>query len=377
MNNLNVINEINAKSTAALAEMKDRTFREFTLRELDFENGISLRGIPLREQAAKAVLGTLKVKNNFTDMVGKMSPEDWSTVSYKLKQAEGETKLYGSITGDEENREITWVYGNNENKKVTDDQVNYENYFRWLTTSLADSDKNYKLNDFNFNKKEDIFNLTLLEVGQDIDIFGTGLDVWSPGQRFTFSGLYYNYAPFFERLSCSNGMVARQYGSGSNISKQRYNNSKIESNIRKAITSENTDIPGLLYETISHLKDNNVSIAEFHAYKKFFQGRNEHGRYNKIIDTYFDEKPFFKAYGVNVEEKSGKWKSTANSGINAYDFFNHLTWLASHPDEVKMDNKHRLELQIHASNLFFKKDLDLEDIATQTNVEYARLTTML
>lgn len=372
MNNQLVINEILLKSQEALSSMKERTFTEFLLKDLDFENGINLRGIPLRGQAIAKVLNTIKVKKNFTDMVNKMSPEDWSQVSYKLKQAEGDIKMHGAITQEGENREITWAYNVNENKKRADDQVNYENYFNWLTESLGETEKIYSLNDFHYNTKDDVFNLTLLEQDSDMDVFGTGLDIWKTGQRFTFSGLYYNYAPFFERLICSNGNVARQYGKSSDISKHRYNNVKIEESIRKSIIQHNSEIPILLSNAVNHLKNNTISLAEFYSYKNFFDSRNENGKYDKILSQYFDEKPFYQAYGVNIKEKSRKWKSTANSGINGYTFFNTLTYLASHPDEVKMDHNDRLKLQIDASNLIFKKEMDLEDIATSVNVNYPK-----
>lgn len=376
MNNTKVIEQIREKSETILSGKKDRSFTEFSLRDLDFEQGISLRGIPLRGQAAAKILGTLRVKKNFADIGHKMSPEDWSAVSYKLKQAEGEVKLHGALTGEGETREISWAYDANENKKHSDDQVNYENYFNWLSNSLGESEKEYSLKDFHFNDKDDKFTLTLLEQDTQLDVFNTGLDMWKGGQRFTFSGLYFNYAPFFERLVCANGNTARQYGFGTDISKQKYNNQKIEQAIRKAIVDRNGDIPVMLNQAVTHLKSNNVSLAEFYAYKNFFESRNENGRYDSLIGKYFDEKPFYQAYGLDIKAKSHKWKTTANSGINSYDFFNHLTWLASHPDMVKMDHEDRLKLQIQASNLLFKQELDLEDVATPVKVDYKRMETM-
>ena len=41
-----------------------------------------------------------------------------------------------------------------------------------------------------------------------------------------------------------------------------------------------------------------------------------------------------------------------------------------------MDKNDRIQLQINASNLLFKKELDLEDIATSVNIEYPRLSVM-
>ena len=79
---------------------------------------------------------------------------------------------------------------------------------------------------------------------------------------------------------------------------------------------------------------------------------------------------------MNIQEKSRKWKSTANSGINAYQFFNMLTYIASHPDKIIMDRSDRTDLQIAASNLLFKKQLDLEDVAQSAQVIYPVLPEM-
>lgn len=376
MNNLHAIDQIRSESTDILNKLKDRKHTEFALKELDFENGISLRGIPVTGQAAAKILNTLRVKKNFTDIGHKMSPEDWSLVSYKLKTAEGETKMHGSITGGDDAPTISLAYNSNENKKRSDDQLNYENYFNWLTTSLGESEINYDLRGFHYNANIDKFTLTLLDNSTELDVFGTGLDMWKSGSRFTFSGLYYNYAPFFERLVCSNGNTAMQYGQGADISKQRFNNHKVENSIRGAILQRNNEIPIILNDAVQHLQNNNVSVGEFYAYKGFFNARNENGKYDRIISQFFNEKPFYQAYGTNIAEKSLKWKSTANSGINGYKFFNMLTYIASHPQEIAMDQEDRLQLQIQASNLLFKKQLDLEDIAAHVSINYPILSSM-
>lgn len=375
-NNEHVINSLREQSQQVLEQIGNRTVTEFRIKDIEFDQGLSLRGTPIRGKAAEKILSTLRVKKNFSDMGHKMTPEDWSQVSYKLKQAEGETRLFGAVVGEGEAQEIIRVYDSNENKKRSDDEIGYDNYFNWICQGLSDTDKSYDLKDFHYNSQKDVFGVTLLESDTELDVFGTGLDLWKTGQRFTFTGLSYNYSPFFERLVCSNGNVATQYGFGTNISKQRYNNKKIEDSIIRSITQINGDIPILLNDAAKHLMSSNVSIAEFYAYRKFFESRNTNGRYDGIISKYFDDKPFYKAYGLNIEEKSNKWKSTANSGIGGYDFFNHLTWLASHPEEVKMDQSDRLQLQINASNLLFKKELDLEDIATSVRVDYAKMPSM-
>jgi hypothetical protein len=44
-----------------------------------------------------------------------------------------------------------------------------------------------------------------------------------------------------------------------------------------------------------------------------------------------------------------------------------MTYLASHPDEFQLENDDCRQLSISASNLFFKPQLDLEDVAPSLN----------
>jgi len=218
--------------------------------------------------------------------------------------------------------------------------------------------------------------LILLNENDRVDVFGTDLDLWKMGDRFHFNGVRFNYAPFFERLVCSNGNTATEFGFGADISKNSFNNNKIQGVISKALEFGSETMPATLAQAVQHLQKNNVSLAEFYQYRNFFESRNGEEVYTGLIEKYFNDQPFYRGYGVNINEKSRKWKATANSGINAYDFFNLLTWVASHPDQVRMDKNDRIQLQIQASNLLFKKELDLEDIATSANIVYPRLAAM-
>ena len=175
---------------------------------------------------------------------------------------------------------------------------------------------------------------------------------------------------------CTNGNTANQFGFGADISKNTFNNKKIQSVIEKSIKFHSETMPATLEQAVQHLKGNNISIKEFYQFREFFSSRNEEGVYDRLLLDYFDDKPFFKGYGMDIASKSRKWKSTADSGINAYDYFNALTYLASHPDDVKLIKDHRAALQIEASNLLFKKELDLEDIATGVKIDYPRLIIM-
>lgn len=378
MKNESVINDIMSNATPILENLNNREIVQFKIKEVELGEGISLRGIPLVGKAIGRIFYALKVRPNFTDFASKMSTVDFNLISQKLKSAEAETKMYAKIVKNEKgNPEIVECYYHND-KKTQADSSGINSYFEWMTDSLRNSEKEYDLKHFKFNPRTETFDLILLDETEEnrVDAFGTGLDFWKMGDRFTFNSLKFDYAPFLERLSCTNGNTALEYGFAADVSHSKFNDRRLESVIQKALGFKNEQLPIILQNATAHLKENNVSLAEFYHYRKFFENLNDDGIYTGLINNYFDDKPFFKSYGEDITRKSQKWKSTANTGINAYDFFNMLTYVASHPKEVRMDQEHRSQLQINASNLLFKKELDLEDIASSVKIDYPRIAAM-
>ena len=371
MKNEKTIHEIQSQSTAILEKLGDNQVMDFKIKDLDISSGIHLGNLPVKGRAVNKIMKALKVRSNFTDFSQKMEPADWDLVSRKLKSTEAETKLYAKIVKDDKGQpEIVDVLKYRE--KANENPENFKQYFDWMCTTLETSEKEYALKDFRFNTKKDEFEIILLDELNRVDVFGTKDDLWKTGDRFSFNGLQFNYAPFFERLVCSNGNTALEYGYGADIEHSKYSAKKIESVIQKSLGFTSDTLGEQLSKAAQNLKENNVSIAEFYAYRKFFENRNNQEQYNGLIEKFFNDSHFFKAYGVNIAEKSNKWKSTANSGINAYDFFNMLTYIASHPKEISVDRDDRVQLQINASNLLFKRELDLQDIASPIIVDYPR-----
>lgn len=377
MNNQETIQRIQNESNNIIESLGERSICEFKIKDLDIDNGVYLNEMPVRGRALSTIMSTLKVRNNFTEFANQMSPEDWTMVSQKLKSAEADTKMFARIIKDEEGKtEVNNVYRQNDKKKVSDD-ASLSQYIGWINESLEKTETDYSMKSLNFNSKTETFDLVLLNESKRVDVFGTDTDLWKMGDRFTFNGLRFDYAPFFERLVCSNGNTALQYGFGANIAQAKFNNNRIKSVIEKHLVFGTESLPDQLVQAVQHLKNNNVSIAEFEGAKRFFESRNENEKYDGLIHRFFNDQLFYQTYGLNIADKSRKWKSTANTGINAYDFFNMLTYIASHPEDVRMDREDRRELQIQASNILFKKELDLEDVATRVEIEYPRLAAML
>jgi len=373
MKNKDVIDEIRSKANQFEQGNKVHHVRQFKVKELDFSAGVQLEAVPLRDRAMKSALNILRVRSNFVDFSKSMSTEDWKAVSGRLTAAQGDIPLFGKVSLDAAGREeITDIYYDNPNKKVVS-TANADDYINWITESLSTSTSDYSLKDFSFDSKSQLYDLTLLDQDTEVDVFKGGTDAWKLGERFTFNSLTFNYAPFFERLVCSNGATARQFGFGANIAQAKFNDAKIRSLIDKSIQHNDATIVDRLQHAVDHLHGNQISLREFYEFRRFFGTE----KYEDIANQYFNDELFYRSYGVNVAEKSHKWRSTAATGINAYDFFNLLTWIASHPDKVKMDHKDRLDLQIKAANFLFRDNLDLEDVATPVKIEYPRLVQMM
>lgn len=377
MNNKETISEIRERTESVLNKVENESLqREFKVSDIKIkEDQIFLGDTIFADRAKSKILSILKVKRNFSDYAKQMEPGDWRSVSEKIKTSQGDTSLIAQYN---DKGCIVDMFNKNINKKRPDD-MRLRNYVDMICESLSETDQPYSLKDMLFLPQHQQMDISLLNRDADIDIFGNGRDVWHGGTSFTFNELDFRTMPFFERLVCSNGMRSRQNGFVSDIRQTRFNVEKIAYEIRKSINEGGKIHNEMLSAAANHLRTNNASITEFEKFRNFFikRGGEDNPMYQKIIEQYFDDKPFYNAYGVNIANQSEKWKSTANSGMNAYDLFNLQTWIASHEKESGISATDAIDLQIGASSFFFKNRLDLEDVAQPKSFEYPRFSVVL
>lgn len=306
-----------------------------------------------------------------------MEPDDWEEVKRVLKDANQKTAFWGKkVSSPDGFTRITELYPRTEIIGGSGNILNnnFENYFNYLRTSLETTKIPFSVKDLYFDSENESVDIKLLAGGSEIDLFQNGADIWTPGTNLNWDALKFSAAPFFERLVCSNGMTADELGFKANLQNKKFNLQKIEREISKLIVQA----PDKFSETIqfhsSHLKDVNLSLNEFYDFKKFFQSKNDDNeKYDHILMKVFNEGDIYKHYAVDLSEKSKKWLGTADSGRNAYDFFNDMTYLASHTDEVNIEESDARDLRIKAGTLFFKKELDLEDVAPNVNISISKI----
>ena len=341
-------------------KMKTREIVTFNIQDIDIESEkMFLRGDVLTESAAKKILNRLRVKNSFLGLSKEMNLTDWNLVKDKLKKATGAQVVHGRKI---QAGTIDDIYMA---APKTTGAMEIDSIFYEVIDTIVGTGKDISLKSTLFLEDKDEVVLTLLEEDNTIDLFGTEDDSWKIGKRIVWNGLNFQIAPFFERLVCTNGNTAPQYGFRCNISNNKFNINRIKKELEKEIVLEGNSMTKYLVDAASHLKSSNISVREFLKFRNLFN-EEDHGA---IIKKWLDDSSINKAYGCIAIEQPELWRITADTGKNAYDFFNDLTYIAAHPDEAVMTDRERVELQIKASDLLFRKELDLETIAPKVEWE--------
>ena len=129
----------------------------------------------------------------------------------------------------------------------------------------------------------------------------------------------------------------------------------------------------MLLDNIHHLKRNEISVNEFEDFRRFFSLRDEISEV--VLNEVLDDSYLFKAYGLDIYGQSKKWKTTASTGRNGYDFFNDMSWIAAHNKDFNLKESDSIELQILSGNLLSKPMFDIEDVASSVNVNFNKYFT--
>lgn len=323
--------------------------------QIDSEK-MSVNNEELSESAIKKVLGHLRVKNNFLDLGKKMSSSDWGLVKDKLKSATFDQTVHARKITENGVVKIDDIYMA---APKTTGILEIDSIFNELVDSIVSTGKDLSITSKYFLEDKDEVCVTLLEHDQEIDIIGNGSDMWKIGKQIVWNGMNFSISPFFERLVCTNGNTAKQFGFKANISNNKFNIGKIKSVMEKEITLQSESLDKYLIDATNNLRSTNVSVREYLKYKNMFNETN----HEAIIKRWLDDSYLNRAYGVVVADQPTQWQQNADSGKNAYDFFNDLTYIAAHPKEANITDRERMEIQIKSSDLLFQKSFDLENVA--------------
>lgn len=372
--NVDTVEKIRKFTEPILTGSAGKEFCQVALKDISIDDGMKLSGIPLSDSSMRTVLKTLNIKPQFLDFRENLSPQDWALIGKKLKEARGDVDMFANIINPNESSksEVLSLVLKNQKKKISDANTTSSAVVDLIENSLLSSDVNYSIGGLGFNEKNNMFSIDL--INEDFTFEPFQGDQWKKGESFKFNSLTFKNMPMVERLSCTNGMTTKNFGFATHIGQTRFNENKIEAEIRKSLLKDNNNVHEMIDVMLKRLQKINVSVAEFFAWKN--QIRRFGDEYANIADKYLNEAPLFAAYKTDLDKKPDVWKRTADSGINAYNFLNLVTWIASHPKESGVSEANGESMKISAGNYLFKKNFDLERIAEKVEVDYPILAEM-
>jgi hypothetical protein len=373
-------------------EISQKTGREtitFNIEDIDIEKDkMFVNKEQLSENAVKKVLSHLRVKNNFLALSETMTLTDWATVKEVLKKPTASQIVHGRRVPNGDENVIDDIYMA---APKTSGLLDTNLIFSEIIDSIVSTGKDITLKSTEYLEDKDEIVVTLLENDKVLDIFGDETEKWKIGKRIIWNGMTFAVFAYYEREDCGSGVVVPKYGFKSNISNNKFNMDKIKKVLEAEITLEVQDLDAHLTDSIFHLNSLNISVREFSRYRNFFHEK----LHPEILEKWFDESKMNKAYSCIATEMPELWKVTADAGENALDFFKKIIYIASHSEEANKEEtveemieqykaeklgeeetpsekkeklprltlRERHELEIKASEILFKKELDLETIA--------------
>jgi hypothetical protein len=213
-----------------------------------------------------------------------------------------------------------------------------------LHSYISDKEDNIKLQGLYFNPTTLQIESQIRHLENPIDTFGDGQDLWDSGFGFNYGEGKTQILPYFLRLICTNGMVATH-----KVNQRYFQSRELKQNSFNKLINKvlDEDLNGTVRANCGRLKNSNTSLREFYNARNLLMGRSR-----ELANSYFGDAEIKEAYkDEKLRYKNSRWMASANSNINAYEFFNRLTHCTSHSS---IDDITRLQLNHCASEIFFK-----------------------
>lgn len=373
--NEKLIEELVAHKERVTKNEKELNLRNFKLGDLKVEvnekdRKISLSGVRVEGKALTVLADKLKVKPAFFDLSKKIGESEFEQINSRLKSFEEETPIYASVLHDDHRNEdsISEMFFTRPEMKGI---IKSSTYFDMVIESLKDTPNEYQLNGFHHTEGNSF--IELLNFGKDLLVLPG--DNWKTGSMIKFNATEFNINPFFLRTICSNGMQTNEQGFTAKISNKKYNESKIQVMITEKLNAQFDLLEEEIQEKVEKFSKNNISVSEFRRIRNQMISALRAGGERTIEDAvsltnkFLPDAHLYEAYKINYTQKPDQWLKTADSGINAYDAFNKVTWVASHPKQTGVSPMEASRLMIEASNLLFKSEgLDMSNLAPKVRV---------
>lgn len=316
--------------------------------EKSTKGGIYFSGNRIEKTGANDLLNILGLRNDFFKREEK---NKIATTSRYPEFFEALSKFHGkrTLTGvtDKSNKKIVRIL---DQRIEEPEPLNLDNQLAVLMNYAESIREDMPISCLKFNDRLLRIEAIFLDPKKEIQVLDLKEDRWKYGIGILSGLAKCQVIPAFLRLLCTNQLT------GNTVAKNHYFLDSDKINDRSFTKFMNKarreDYGDLCRKSCLRLHKTNASVNEVFAARAIFGVEDE--ELTKIGNKYFGVKSIKEAYekvGFNLTDESGRFLSHANSGVNAYDFFNNCTAVASHED---VDGSVASRLNELASSMFFK-----------------------
>lgn len=304
------------------------------------ENNFFYEEKSLTNAALKDLLNILSIKSTLVDEI-QSDKEQWEPLQQSIADIKQDRVITAIHT--EEGGQATIIQLHN-TACESESTLNLDKGIKLLEGFLQTQTNNkVVVKKVNFNTHTLQLEAQFYDNTSQVDVFENQSDMWGSGFEAAYGEKKLHVSPFFWRQVCSNGMTVNHMASQRYFNSQNFKQNSFNRLIQNTL---NKDLKSVAKKNCTRLVNNKVSLREFYNTKNILLAETK-----ELAEQYFDDAHIREAYkDEKIRSKNSRWLSTANSNINAYEFFNNITHCATHQN---IQDVTRLQLNRAASELFF------------------------
>lgn len=284
-----------------------------------------------RVQDTQKLMNTIGIRSNLSKEIFAKPEANWGAIQTALNQIDKNKRFAGIVNSG--NDLVTLI----DSRHSEPTQLNYDERLDNLLNAISDSNE-FDLKDITFDSNS--CNVLVNTTNHSEIECGDG-DNWKFGTTTTVNHNSQQFANYFLRLICTNGMTTKE--------KMAYRLATVCKNIGKQFLkfASNTAFMNLIKPRVAKLRNSRASLYEVNSIADNLTKEEK----MKFMPEYFDIEHDFKENGHDIQKMGSKRQKLVYTDQNLYDVFNLATSLATHQKDV-LSQGTRMQLNKAASDIF-------------------------
>jgi len=302
-----LLNEI--KST-----VKTHTIVPFQTNNITCHDNTLIISDRYRVQDTQKLMNTIGIRSNLSKEIFVKPESNWSAIQVALNQIDKNKRFTGIVNSGDQL--VTLI----DSKHSEPAQLDYDDRIDNLFESINEKGE-FDIKDIMFDANSCNVMVNTTNHG-DIDC-GDG-DNWKFGTTTTINHNSQQFANYFLRLICANGMTTKE--------KMAYRLATVCKNIGKQFLkfASNSAFASLIKPRVAKLRNSRASLYEVNSIADNLTKEEK----MKFMPEYFDIEHDFKESGHDITKIDSKRQKLVYTDQNLYDVFNLATNLATHQRET-------------------------------------------